>query len=281
MHHHDHHRLLALLALLAGCGDNLTVPTDRDPAADPDPQPLECLPNLDEQIDRSELEPAIGTPVRYVVSPSGKSRTVDLAGEENEDGDLVWDFATDFADDQLLTVTAATLEGKWYAGSFDEGAFVTPFDKDGDLESVALVRKDGLVLLGIASRDQDPDEGRTLLVYQPPIVVLQFPVEVGQEFVSSGEIVNGVVQGLPYAGRDTYEVSVDAMGTIDLPQLTFEQVFRVRTRVTVEPAVGASVVRQQTSFFSECFAEVARATSADDEASPDFSEAAELRRLGF
>jgi hypothetical protein len=51
--------------------------------------------------------------------------------------------------------------------------------------------------------------------------------------------------------------------------------------VTVEPAVGAAVVRHQTAFFSECFAEVARATSENDEPSADFSEAAELRRLGF
>jgi len=270
-----------LLAALAACGDNITVPTDRDPAADPEPQPLECVPNLDEQIDESELQPAIGTPVRYVVSPPGETRTVDLAGDEDEDGELVWDFATDFADDQALTVTAAGLEGKWYASYFAEGAFVTPFDKDGDLESVGLVRQDALVLLGIVSRDEDPGEGQTLLVYEPPIVVLQFPVEVGQEFVSAGEIINGVALGLPYAGRDTYEVTVDAMGRLDLPQLTFEQVFRVRTKVTVEPAVGAAVVRHQTSFFSECFAEVARATSSDDEPSADFSEAAELRRLGF
>ena len=76
-------------------------------------------------------------------------------------------------------------------------------------------------------------------------------------------------------------MTVDAIGTIDLPQLTFEQVFRVRTKVTVEPTVGAAVVRHQTAFFSECFAEVARATSGDGEASADFSQAAELRRLGF
>jgi hypothetical protein len=76
-------------------------------------------------------------------------------------------------------------------------------------------------------------------------------------------------------------VSVDAIGQIDLLQYTFEEVHRVRTKVTVEPAVGASVVRFQTSFFAECFAEVARAVSADGATSADVTEAAELRRLGF
>lgn len=273
---------LVLLALGAlGCGDNLTVPPDRDPAADPDPEPLACVPNLDEQIDASELAPAIGVSVQYVVSPPDTTRTVDLAGVEDEDGEITWDFATDFADDQSLKVVPQTLAGKWYSSEFPEGAFVTPFDRSGSVDSIGLAREDGLLLLGVASAEEDPAEGKTLLIYDPPITVLQFPVEVGDSFISVGEITNGVVQGLPYAGRDTYEVSVDAIGTIDLLQLTFEQVHRVRTKVTVEPAVGSPVVRFQTSFFAECFAEVARATSKNGESSAEFSEAAELRRLGF
>lgn len=277
-----HLRSLSTLLLVAalGCGDNLTQPPDRDPAADPELPVLECVPNLDDQIDRKELRPAIGVPVRYVVSPPDTTRPVDLTGVEVE-GDLSWDLAVDYADDQALTVTPSSLEGKWYQGSFADGAFVTAFDRSGELESIGLVRDDSLVLLGIASREESPAAGTTLLVYDPPIVVLQFPVTVGQEFVSSGEIVDGLLYGLPYAGRDTYEVSVDAVGEIDLLQLTFEQVHRVRTKVTVEPAVGQSVVRYQTSFFAECFAEVARATSRDGETDPDFTEAAELRRLGF
>ena len=111
--------------------------------------------------------------------------------------------------------------------------------------------------------------------------MLQFPVVVGQSFVSSGEITSGVAFGLPYAGRDTYEVDVDAEGAIDLLQYSFDQVLRVRTTVTVEPAVGAAVTKKQVSFYAECFAEVARVTSQDGETNDDFTEAAELRRLGF
>ena len=272
--------LILTLSAIPACGDNLTLPPDRDPASDPDPPVLSCIPNLDGKIERKELEVAAGVPVRYVISPSGETRAVDLSGTE-EDGELIWDFSTDFADDEALTVTASTLEGKWYAGQFADGAFVTPFNKSGSIESIGLISDGGLLLLGIASAEEAPEQGQTLLVYNPPITVLQFPVEVGQSFVSSGQIENGMTLGLPYAGKDTYEVSVDAVGRIDLLQLTFEQVHRVRTKVTVEPAVGAAVVRHQTSFFAECFAEVARATSADGESSADFTEAAELRRLGF
>jgi len=53
------------------------------------------------------------------------------------------------------------------------------------------------------------------------------------------------------------------------------------TKVTVEPAVGDAVVRRQVSFYAECFAEVARATSADGETTDLFTTATELRRLGY
>lgn len=272
--------LLALLAP-AACGENLTQPPDRDPSKDPDPQPLSCLPNLDGRIDAVELRPAIGTQVGYVISPSGESRTVDVAGKKAEGGTFDWDFSTDYADDESLKLTPASLSGKWYAASFPEGAFVTPFNREGTLESIGLARDDAFLLLGLASAEESPAEGQTLLVYDTPITVLQFPVVVGQSFVSSGEITSGVAFGLPYAGRDTYEVDVDAEGAIDLLQYSFDQVLRVRTTVTVEPAVGAAVTRKQVSFYAECFAEVARATSQDGETNDDFTEAAELRRLGF
>ena len=271
--------LLASLGFVA-CGDNLTLPPDRDPAADPDPPVLSCIPDLDGEIDADELQVGLGIPVRYVVSPSGISREVDLEGTETDDV-ITWDFATDFEDDQALTVTASATTDKWYRDSFPEDAFVTPFNRSGTLESIGRVTGSALELLGIASSEEAPSGGRTLLVYDSPITVLQLPVKVGQSFISSAEITNGEAQGLPYAGRDTYEVSVDEIGTIDLTQLTFEQVHRVRTKVTVEPAVGAAVVRHQTSFFAECFAEVLRATAEEGEESADFEEAAELRRLGF
>ena len=77
-------------------------------------------------------------------------------------------------------------------------------------------------------------------------------------------------------------MKVDALGSIDLPQLSFDQVHRVNTKVTVEPVVGSSVTRRQVSFYAECFAEVARATASEDEEDePLFGTAGELRRLGL
>ncbi len=92
---------------------------------------------------------------------------------------------------------------------------------------------------------------------------------------------NGTLRGLPYAGRDTYEVSIDAAGQLILPDLTFTQALRSRTHLTVEPAVGPNVSTRQTSWLFECFGEVARATSLDNEPNDDFTTTSELRRLGL
>ena len=275
-------KLFALLVVLSGigCGDNLTLPPERDPAKGEDPPELSCLPNLDGTIASTELSAAIGVPVRYVISPVGVSRSVDLVGKDEGEG-TVWDFAIDFADDQALTVTPRGLEGSWFAASFPADAFVTPFDRDGRVLSIGQARADGIVLLGLASAEADPQEGRTLLVYDQPVTVLALPAAVGQSYVSVGNVTGGTAFGLPYAGRDTYEVSVDAIGELDLPQLTFEQVLRVKTKVTVEPAVGAAVVRRQVSFYAEFFGEVLRAQSQDGEPEELFTTATELLRLGF
>jgi len=58
-------------------------------------------------------------------------------------------------------------------------------------------------------------------------------------------------------------------------------VLRVRTRVQVTPAVGIPTSRRQVGFLSECYGEVARATSRDNETDEDFNTAAELRRVGL
>ena len=104
---------------------------------------------------------------------------------------------------------------------------------------------------------------------------------MGKSWVSVGTVVNGTIRALPYAGRDTYQVSVDAAGRLELTDLTFTQALRVRTRITVEPAVGASVVRRQVSWLFECFGEVARAVADPTDLAENFTRTTELRRLGL
>lgn len=270
---------VALLAgLCAGCGENQTPPT-RNTYVGADAGALSCAPNLDNKIDSTELAPALDTPVNYLINPVGKDRPVDLLGRL-ESGKRVFRFDVDYADDQKLTLTANAVSGKWYAASFPTGEFVSAVDAAGTLDGVYKHDTSGIVLLGIASREEAPKEGKTLYVYQTPIAVFRFPLVAGSSWVSSGQVINGTIRGLPYAGKDTYEVSDDATGRLVLHDYTFEQAHRIRTKVTLSPSAGAVLVRHQVGYFVECFGEVVRAVSKDNEPNADFTTAAELRRLG-
>jgi hypothetical protein len=277
-----HAALALLLAAATGgaCGDNQTHPA-HDTYTPGTPAPLPCLPNLDGQIDASEMKPVIGPVASYLVPPAGTERMVDVAGTTDVAGAHVWDWSTDLADDQILHVQASTLDGKWYAAAMSGGQFTTPFDAAGTTDAVYTIDDQALWLVGLASTEEQPATGQTLLRYGSPIAVLRFPIAPGAHWTSTGVVQGGMLRGLPYAGRDTYDVSADAMGLLELPDLSFTQAHRVRTQVSVEPAVGVPVSTRQVSFLFECFGEVARATSRPEEPNDDFTTAAEVRRLGL
>lgn len=269
--------LFALCVLLAACSSNRTFP-DRDAFVPADAGTLSCVPNLDGRIDARELAPALGITQNLLVNPAGTERTVNLVGLDVE-GRRVWPFGDDFADDQVARIEASELRGRWFADSFPAGEFVAPLDLVGGTLGVYSHDDDALRLHGVASAE--PGADMTLLVYDTPIQVYRFPLAPGDEHIAVGEITNGTVLGLAYAGRDIYEVRVTSSGRLELPDLTFDQAMRVDVRITNEPAVGAAMSRRQTSFLFECFGEVARATSRPGEMNPDFTVAAELRRLSL
>ena len=274
------HLILPAALLVMACGDNQTHTDDRPGYGEGGSAPLSCLPNLDGQIDASELEAALGVSVSYLVSPSGKETPVDTEGAVDANGKRIWDWSIDLATDQAINLSASELGDKWYQGSFPAGQFVSAVDAGKKLEGVYAKDDEAFYLLGIASAEEAPAEGKTLLVYTSPIALYRFPIQPGIDWVSTGEIENGLIRGLPYAGKDIYEVAVDASGELVLPAYTFTQVHRVRTKVVLSPAVGDSTFTRQTSFFFECFGEVGRATSLPDELNENFTTAAEVRRLG-
>lgn len=275
--------VVALLAcgVVAACGENETPPPAKEPYVSGGVTPLPCVPNLDGKIDANELAPQVGIPATYLVSPSGRERTIDLVGGQR-DGKNVWPLGTDFADDQVAKIAANTLDKKWYASSFAgvANAVVVPLDLAGQTEGVYTHDATGFYLHGIASVTEDTPE-KTLLVYESPVVLYKFPLAPGVSYTSSGQVRNGFLRGLAYAGRDTYEVKIDAAGQVDLPDLIITQALRVKTKVTVEPAAGQVTTQRQTSFLTECLGEVVRATSNLNEPDEGFTTASELRRLGL
>lgn len=271
--------LITIVGLVA-CDGNGTLPPEREPYVGADGEPLACTPDLDGRIDADEIVTALGLEVSYLVSPPDATREVDVRGDAR-DGTTVWDWSVDLADDQLARLGPEVIDGRWYAGSFPPDAFVAPFDGGGAIETISRQADDTLWLLGLASAEPDPPQGRTLLVYAEPVAILKFPIEPGTAHTSVGTIDDAIFRGVPYAATDTYEVSVDAVGELLVPSFTFTQAHRVRQLLTVEPVLGEPQTVRQVSFFFECFGEIARATSRPGEPNADFTEAASVRRIGY
>lgn len=272
---------LVSLVLLGACSPNLTPYPEREDYKADDSLTLPCLPNLDGQITAIEASPSFGAVANYLVSPAGATRSVDLRGKDNGDDTFLWDFSTDDASDQALRTGPTRVSERWYASSFPESAFVAALDAAGVRENVLSIDDSALKLLGVASREEDGPNGKTLLVYDPPIDLYRFPLEVGTSYESRGVIRNGLFNNIPYAGEDVYRVEVDGAGEVRLPDLIATHVLRVRITALVTPAAGTQVLTQQTSFMAECLGEIMRATSAVGEENRDFDEASEVRRLGL
>jgi hypothetical protein len=271
--------LPAFFALVAAaCDANQTfLPGDAAYTTDAEPH-LSCVPLLDGKISANELEPAIGASERFLVSPAGQTEQVNLDGMVDSTGRRVWSWSTSLASDRDFTLTPRTLAGKWYASSFSNGQFVLPIDAADTTEGVYVHTDQAVLFLGYASTEESP--GKTLVVYESPVTLYQFPLQVGSSWTSSGTARNATLDGLPYAGTDTYQTEVDASGTMQLPDYTFTQALRVRTLVTLVPLAGETTTQRQVSFLAECFGEIARATSQLNETNPDFTVASEIRRLG-
>jgi hypothetical protein len=268
------------LAVVAGCGPNRTHPMRLPWDGDAAMPPLDCVPNLDARIEAMELEPSIGTPVSFLVSPEGEERDVDLVGTPIDDGATRWDLGADYGTDRVASIAALDPTVAWYAADFPTADVAVPTDPSGAVDALYRLDDAGFYLLGLASHESDPPEGRTLLPYATPIVLFQLPLEPGREWISTAD-VSGTLHGIPYAGRDTYESHVPAMGELVLPDLTFTQAMRVATRVTISPTAGAPVVRRQSTFVFECFGQVASVVARDGDDVEDFTVAGEMRRFGI
>jgi hypothetical protein len=271
------HRNVLVLAIscVAACGPNLTHPAGD--AGGVAASPGSCLPNLDGRIEAAELRAATGVPANYLL---GHMRQVDVAGQVDQAGRRVWDL-TAAPDDPTAKIAAGSLGDRWYAAEFPGASFVLPVDDEGTTEAVYSQDDRGLFLHGLASREEAPTQGKTLLRYDAPVAALRFPLEPGRAWKETGNVTAGTLLGLPYVGKDVYDVRVDGSGRVVLPELELTQAMRVRTQVIVMPAVGPARSRRQVSWIFECLGEVARAESRDDEPAEDFTTAQSLRRLAF
>jgi hypothetical protein len=255
--------VLALLAPL-GCSDNRTP---YGPDAGEGGDVFACLPDLDGVLTREEMPTVLGNPVSFLIANDVQ---VNLGGEE-------WQLRGQLPGEIKQELVALPLAGYWFESDFPGDSIVVALDSSRQSFGILQDRDAAISLIGIASSLAD----HTLLHYQDPIDLYRFPLQVGKSWTASSA-VTGTFEAVPYNGSDTYEVSVDGAGIASLPHLRFSAAMRVRTQVTSDSgAAGVVVVRQQTSLVSECFGEIARALSNDDETNRDFTTARELWRFSL
>jgi hypothetical protein len=205
--------------------------------------------------------------VPYLVA---QNTMVSLSGSEI-------DLRDEFPGEQKIDLVALPLAGQWFADQFAADSIVVPLSGAGDSLGILRFTESALKLDGIVS----VLEGHTILHYESPIDLYRFPIEVGSSWKSESA-VTGTLASVPYNGTDSYQVSVPSMASVLLPHLRFTSAYRVHTTVTSDSgAAGVVVTRQQISLLSECFGEITRALSQDNESNPNFTAAVELWRFSL
>jgi hypothetical protein len=257
-------RYLALVLMTAACGVNQT------PQPAPSPVLPSCVPNRTGGITADELPIAIGATLSYYASAN------QMVDQDATDG--VWDLSEERAGDDVIALGPVALRDQWFASMFPTGQFVV----DAGSGQGGIYHQDdrALWLDGIASHDEAPAAGKTLIIYPTPLATLRFPVQVGDAFTTTVPIM-ATINGLPLNGTDELSVEVADAAELEVPYVNFDPALRVRTQAVRRPSTGGSTSRRTTIYLFECFGEVARAESKTDETNPDFATAAYVRRFAL
>jgi hypothetical protein len=260
-------------------GDNGDLGPDETSAADAvgdigdqgADQSQTCQPNNDWLIERFEMPLQAGLRATFRVA---LDIAVDTVGQFQAGGDRIWDFSGDFTGDHSLLAELQPVYDKWFGSSYPDADYAARLSDREDLLGVFEITDDSLLLLGVVS----PEDGatRTNLSYDPPAIVLSFPLEQGQSF-SSESTVSGLASGIYSIYREKYENQVDAHGRLKTP---FGEFPVLRVRVLLTRSVGVLVTKIRTfAFVAECFGTVARIDSDENESQEEFTQAAEIWRL--
>lgn len=231
-----------------------------------------CLPNHDGTITAAEVPLMAGVSAKFMAATGVTFATM---GTDAGGGKRNWDLAQTFTGDHLALIEAQPIAGQWFAEDFAGASYAAKLSETNDLLGVFEIAGDSLLLRGVVS----PSDGvtSTNLAYDPPVLVLSFPLTKSKTWKTTNTNVSGLAQGVFANYFETYDNSIDADGTLDTPFGSFD-VLRVRTTLTRTIGFVTTTVRS-FSFTTECFGTVATVRAQDNESSAEFSDIAELRRL--
>jgi len=258
--------------------DPLTPDSHEIPLPDAVSPPV-CPANNDGRIDAAEMPVAIGAAPAFVANAYGTEVAVAV-----DPVDGAWDF-TEGPEDVRTPMSVLAPGGFWFADRFPGATFVSPLSaQDPSVVAVYLADGTGVRLMGVASAEADPPSGRTLVVYDVPVPLFEFPLEVGRTYGATSSFKDALLFGIPNAGKEEYAIAVDAAGTLVLPAFTLHNTLRLRVEVSQRLVVAPQpdpIRSIQFIFVHECIGEVARISSPVNTTDPHFATAREFRRLSF
>lgn len=284
---------LLLCSILAGChggsgtpcisdeecpshfckADGTCGPAPADGSLDPDASASSlCTPDHDGEITLGELPLAAGRSATFRIATGA---TWNTAGVSQPDGSRSWDLGVQLAGDGDATIALTSPSGTWWAATFPSASYHAPLASTSDLLGVFHIDATGVTLLGVVS----PQGGtyKTELEYDPPARILAAPFVVGSTWMTTST-VSGYAQGVIVAYTEKYDSRVDEVGTMSTPYGEFP-VLRVATDLMRTSGFTTVLTKRTFAWIAECFGSIATAQSQDFEASSEFSDNAEVRRL--
>lgn len=237
---------------------------------DTDPQPAACKPNHDGQVVHGEVPIAPGLTVPFQVA---ENVAVDLKPKTVE-GKPTWDLAS-LPGDAKLAVATLDPAKQWFAKHYPDATYAVQLTKGSPLLGVFRLSAASLDLLGVAS----PQDGlfATRVSYDPPVPMLQFPLTATSAWATK-TTVSGLLDGVLSAWTETVELTAMGQGHLLAPLGAFP-VIAVRGRVEKKLGLLATTYRSY-AFVAECYGVVGKVDSKANESQPEFTQAAEARRIG-
>lgn len=256
--------------ILADTATDLDTAELDDTASETDTGTTVCQPNADGILSWNEYPSTLDLAVPFYHSANSP---INLVGSSSANG-REWDFSQTISGQSTVIVDTPTPSGFWFTDRFPSSSYVTVLSRQNDLYGIFTLTEQGLWLDGVASFDSGWTE--TLLVYDPPAQILQFPFAKGDTWTTES-VVTGTLNGVYSYHLETQSVTVDASGHLEAPLGRFP-VLRVHTETTREVGV-LTYVSQSMAFVAECYGIVTTASSDMDETQAEFDTAFELLRM--
>jgi hypothetical protein len=256
----------AVAAVAAACAVVLVASTGCLPATLPDDDaawvpavaPPSCTGDNDGTITAAELPVAAGVVARYRI---GQNVEIDVDGVVDDDGVIVWDLSRpDPSDEPVASLTAESIDDQWFADLFPTATLLAPLSPDNAQQGPVVIDDDGWTLLGAVSRDEQPAEGTTRVVYDQPTTLYPLPLSVGTRARSTSRADNALLLGVPTSFVDETDVVVARRGRLILPDLILDNTLQVTVRLR-RTLVAGDVQQVSHHFVHECLGQVARFSS--------------------